>query len=118
MFVDDLFDVMLDALGSHLVKMSLHTSVPDSTGSNEVTGGDYARQGATWAPASGGRIDLDSPVQFSVPEGTDISHVGFWTDDGGDVWRGYLSLPAPEKFGVSGTVTVASCELTLNNTDA
>ena len=37
-------NVMLDALAGATTHASLHTDIPNDSGSNEVTGGTYARQ--------------------------------------------------------------------------
>jgi len=69
----------LDQLGSNkLLYVSLHTAY-SATGTNEVTGGGYARQAATWSAASGGSKALAAVLpSFSVPSSTTVEFVGFW----------------------------------------
>ena len=69
----------LDQLGTNkLTYASLHTAY-SSTGTNEVSGGGYARQAATWSAASGGSKSLAATLpSFTVPSSTTVEFVGFW----------------------------------------
>jgi len=61
---------------------SLHTADPGDTGTNEASGGSYARQGVTFgAPAvdgTGYSIVNTADITFSPPAGT-YTHLGLWT---------------------------------------
>lgn len=65
--------------------ISLHTGNPGSSGSpsNEVTGGSpaYARKVPSWGSPSGGVIAADE-LEFDVPVGTTVTHVGYLDGDG------------------------------------
>lgn len=113
MIVDISFDVALDTMVEDFVELSLHTGNPGSTGTNEVTGGEYDRQDITWDAASGASVSMSDPVQFAVPDGTKVTHVGLW--DGGGVFRAWGQLTTPEEFGASGTMTVLSLSVSFNN---
>jgi hypothetical protein len=59
---------------------SLHTGVPNDSGSNEVTGGSpaYARKSLTLAAAgSGSRSITNNPV-FDIPASTTLFYFGMW----------------------------------------
>jgi hypothetical protein len=73
-------NVMLDALGTAITHLSVHTAWPGSGGSNEATGGSpaYARKAATWSAASAGAKALSTQPVFDVPAGT-FSFYGGWT---------------------------------------
>ena len=111
-FTVALFDPMLSAGSAEAVSMSLHSSLPDSAGSNELSGSGYARQSVTWAPASGGSVQTASAVTFNVPAGT-VSHVGLWNSGG--VWLGSAPLDTPEEFAAAGTFTVDLVTLSVEN---
>lgn len=69
---------MLGAIGA--THGSLHTAVPNASGSNEVTGGSpaYARKALTLAAASGGSRSISNNPVFDVPAGTTIFYFGLW----------------------------------------
>lgn len=58
---------------------SLHTAY-SATGTNEVSGGSYARQALTWdAAASGSKAAAATLPSWSVPAGTTVRWVGLWS---------------------------------------
>ena len=114
-FVAAFFDPMLDTGGETAVSASLHTSLPDSSGSNEVDGGAYSRQSVTWSDASDGTLTASSGVTFSVPSETTVSHVGFWGSGG--TWKGSARLNEPQPFPSSGTLTIDPLTISLENTE-
>lgn len=80
---------MLDALNggspSTIIEYaSLHTAY-SATGSNEVSGGGYARvqlgtSGNYWnAAGSGSKVLGTAPSTFTVPGTTTVQYVGFWS---------------------------------------
>lgn len=90
-------NTMLDALTFTLG--SLHTAYPGTTGTNEVTGGGYAKQAITVNVSSGGVRALASPASFSVPAAT-IRWIGSWNGatfegcapNGGGTPRNFIAL--------------------------
>jgi hypothetical protein len=83
---------------------SAHTALPNSSGSNEVTGGSppYARKALTWAAAATGSkaIAATLPV-FDIPAGTTVAYIGFWSAIVGDFY-GYWDV-TDEAFAGQGT---------------
>jgi hypothetical protein len=86
-------------------KLSLHTGAPGADGtSNEVSGGSYARQSATFDAASAGAAALSAPVEFAGMPAATVSHVAVWTDEASPIYlmSGALSssktVPAGETF--------------------
>lgn len=77
---------LLDALlnngsfaGGATVYVSLHTADPGEDGSNEVSGGSYARQASGgFSAASSGATDNDANIDFAVMPAETITHVGIW----------------------------------------
>lgn len=73
-------NVLLDA--TTITHISLHTSFPGTTGTNEVTGGTpaYARKALTWgAAASGSKANSGATLTFDVPAATTVQYLGFWS---------------------------------------
>lgn len=75
---------------------SLHSAVPDATGSNEIAGGSpaYARKLIQFQPAVAGRLlkNPTPPVQFNVPAGATVAFVGLWSAIAGGSFCGYGPL--------------------------
>jgi hypothetical protein len=101
----------LDQLGTNKMTFaSLHTAY-SSTGTNEVTGGGYARQAATWSSASGGSKSLAAVLpSFSVPSSTTIEFVGFWDAGSSGNFQGMFPNggAAPFTFSASASTDVLS----------
>jgi hypothetical protein len=105
-------NLMLNALrgtapATPLTHASLHSAIPDDTGSSEIAGGSpaYARKAATFNAAASGAIvkDATDPV-FDVPASTTVVAVGFWSAVTAGTFLGW----APINGGsVDGVATVA-----------
>lgn len=96
--------VLTDALSgvsASLSSLSLHTADPGSTGSNEVSGGGYARASLSWSVSGSSMSWTDS---IPVPA-TTVAYVGFW--DGSDTWRGSIVVDTPETWASAGTADVS-----------
>lgn len=114
-------NLMLDAVArgkappaAGINAVSLHTAKPNETGSNEVSGGDYARQAIAWgAPASGAIDDSSNGIPVPVPGGTTVKFVGFWQDNAGTPkFMGWEEVEE-ESFGGDGFYTVTNTILDL-----
>ena len=68
-------------LGNTITHVSLHSGDPGTTGANELTGGSpaYARKAVTWNAAAAGVRDNAAQMDFDIPLGTTVFHVGYWT---------------------------------------
>ena len=81
MFTASANNLMLDALGTAITHLALHTAW-SSSGANEVTGGSpaYARKAATWNAATTSSKSLSAAAVFDVPgSNTTVAFVGFRT---------------------------------------
>jgi hypothetical protein len=107
--------VMLDELASVAVFASLHTAQPNSSGSNEVSGGSpaYSREAITWNAASSGALDNNANPVFDVPAGTTITHVGLWSASTGGTFYGWADI-TDEVFAAQGTYTLTDADITLS----
>lgn len=93
-------DTVLDAV----THMSVHSAVPDDTGSNEISGGSpaYARKAVDWdAAASGSKSkDITDPV-FDIPAGTTCYFYGLWTAVTAGSFRGFAPIAGGSVKGVA-----------------
>lgn len=110
---NDLFHPMLSAAASTAVEASLHTGDPGTTGTNEVSGGDYTRAPVAWNAPASGAITADGDLEFLVPPlGSDeVTHVGLWNADGD--WLIDAPAAVPQPFPTAGTATVTSLALDM-----
>lgn len=112
-FVNAMFHPMLSAAASTAVSASLHTGDPGTTGTNEVSGGDYARVAVGWTTPASGAITADGELVFLVPAlGSDeVTHVGLWNASG--AWLGDAVAAVPQPYPSPGTATVTSLTLDM-----
>jgi hypothetical protein len=104
-------NLMLNELATVALRVSLHTADPGPTGTDEVSGGGYARQAIAWNTASGGEITASNQPEFDVPI-TTVAYVGFW-NTAGTVFYGSRQVVA-EVFGSPGIYTIESASINLN----
>lgn len=80
-------NVILDTEYPNGTLMSLHTAF-SLTGANELTGGSYARQPITWAPAANRAKNISANVDFAgLPAAASVAWVGLW-DAAGTTFKG------------------------------
>ncbi len=77
MLTDARVNAILDTEFAAGDKMSLHTAY-SATGTNEVTGGSYAKQTITWAAAASRSKASSGNIDFSIPAGTTVAWIGIW----------------------------------------
>lgn len=86
---------------------SLHTAEPNTSGSNEVTGGSYTRESISWDSATNGTAVSSAPIVFDVPGTTTITHLGYWSAASGGTFYGSRQLNAQQTYATDGTYTIA-----------
>lgn len=96
--------------------ISLHSSDPGSTGTNELTGGTpaYARKAPSWSAASSGVKAMSSSLSFDIPASSTVAYFGFWTDETGGTFLGGAVLSASESFTAQGTYQLTADTITLS----
>jgi hypothetical protein len=104
-------DEMLDAFAAVGLYVSLHTAEPNGSGSNEVSGGDYGRELADWASASGGSVVNNGDIVLTVPGSTTITHIGYWSASTAGTFYGWRVLDSSQTFATAGTYTIAAGNL-------
>jgi len=112
---------MLDALARGVApkgidRLSLHTAEPNPSGSNEVSGGEYARQKVEWNSAASKSIDdKTNGAVFKVPAGKTVKFVGYWSDAAGTpAFEGFDDV-TEETFTGAGTYTVEDADLAVSS---
>ena len=112
-------NAMLDALckgeaPKAIDRVSLHDAEPNAEGSNEIEGGEYARQAIAFnAAAEGSSDDSTNGAEFKVPEGATVKFVGFWSDaEGTPKFEGFDEV-TEESFGGAGTYTLTDADLSI-----
>lgn len=104
-FVTAEINVAVDAVAARAGHLSLHTASPGTTGTNEVTGGSYARVPLTWPAASSGDATA-TQATVEVPAGTTPTHFGLWSAGSGGTFRGGNALSTTETFTGAGQLKV------------
>jgi hypothetical protein len=89
--LDSLFNnVALQVAQAYL---SLHSGDPGETGANEIAGGSYARQAASFGAAAAGEVATDATIDFTLMPATTVVGFGLWdaAANGNCLWTGWLS---------------------------
>ena len=108
-------NVMLNHLAGLAVYASIHSAVPDDTGSSEISGGSpaYARLPVTWNTAAMGAISVtNSPITFDIPAGTTVIGVGLWSAVSGGDFYGFYDL-IHQTFPSQGTYPLNAAAIQL-----
>lgn len=96
-----------NVFGTLVTRVSAHIGDPGLTGVNEAPGVDRAP--VTWSPGDPdqGQV-VSSIVSLTFTDDTDVTHLGFWTEDGDfiDSRAVVVSLPAGSTYAVTLTYTV------------
>ena len=104
-------NLMLDALPS-TVYVSAHTALPSEAGTNEVTGGSYARDSVAMAASDTANRDSTTQPSLDIPAGTTVTHLGYWTAATGGTFLGFKAIAA-ETYSNPGTLTVTDLDFNL-----
>jgi len=108
-------NLVLNALAAAISHLSVHTAIPDDTGSSEATGGTpaYARKAATWGSAASGAVSISNTPVFDVPAGT-FSHYGWWSASTSGTFYGACPINGGSVRGV-GSVSDAATDTIRSN---
>lgn len=78
-----------DFVHASTIYVSLHDGDPGQTGSNELTGGGYARKLAAFSAAAGKATSNASDIEFPTMPTATVTHIGLWSAaSGGNFWWG------------------------------
>lgn len=105
-------DVAVDAATDLMVYASLHSALPNASGSNEVTGGGYARQACIFGAPTGGVGSLTGTLTFAGPASSAVTHIGFWSAVTAGTFRGAKALTGDQTFNAAGEYEVTAVTVT------
>lgn len=84
--------------------VSLHTGAPGDTGLNEVTGGAYARQAATFTNAGNNPTVASNSGVIQYPTATavwgTVSHFGIWSAATAGSFLGWNTVVTPKTIDI------------------
>lgn len=112
-FTSSANDQMLDSLNGGTVSSiiayaSLHNAY-SATGTNELTGGGYAREAVTWnAAATSSKTTASVAGAFTVPAGGTVSFVGLWSAVSSGTFAGMGPNGGATQFGFTSTSATPS----------
>lgn len=81
----------LDAIAALVDEVSIHTADPGSGADNEVSGGGYSRQSASFAAADGNSMALASTLEFDGPNNEDATWFAIWGSGPTRLGKGQIS---------------------------
>ncbi|HHB12213.1 MAG TPA: hypothetical protein ENK62_03325 [Chromatiales bacterium] len=98
------------------VYVSLHTADPGETGGNEVSGGSYARQSASFGSASAGTASNSATLSFTDMPAATITHVGLWdaSTAGNFLWGGALTASKTTNAGDTFQIAAGDLDVSLD----
>ncbi len=104
-------NIYLNSIAQAGANLIAYISVAD--GPDDVDELAVDRQAVTWSSPSDGDISVVGTPEFTIPGGSTVNHVQYWSaETGGDF---YGSSPVtPEGFGGSGTYTLDSATVSHN----
>lgn len=106
---DQILNVAADAMRAQITHLSLHSALPDATGSNQSTA---PRVAAGWPAASGGDLTIGSKLFTGGGANNPCLYIGFWNASSGGTFWGYQALSGDQVFSTTGEYTVNS--VTIN----
>ena len=110
--VDDGKNLLLEGFSSSVAFVSLHTADPGVSGSAEVTGGSYTREGVSWAAPASASVSTSASIVFDVPGSTTITHLGYHSASTSGTFYGSRALDTQQEYATAGTYTIASGNIT------
>jgi hypothetical protein len=112
MLTDARVNAMLDTEFAAGDKISAHTAY-SLTGTNEITGGSYARQTITWSAAGSRSKASSGNMDIPIPAGNTVAWLGVW-NSAGSTFRGMFPNAGIERsFQIDLTNNRIYCETNL-----
>lgn len=96
--------------------ISLHTADPGETGINEVTGGSYARQSASFNVAASGATANSGVVDFISMPAVTVTHIGLWdaATGGNFLWGGALAASKTTNSGDTFRIPAGDIDISID----
>jgi hypothetical protein len=95
---EDMRNVLADAYGDEAAFFSLHDGNPGSGGSNEISGGGYTREAASWGSSSGGQVQASAVFDLPISE---ITYAGVWNSTE-TVFLDSFAFDVTQSIGIAG----------------
>ncbi|MEU8158037.1 hypothetical protein AB0B94_30660 [Micromonospora sp. NPDC048986] len=89
---------LLGGLTNAIQYVSVHDAIPGDTGTDEVTGGSYARVVVDWHPPAGGAATNDGALTHNMPAGSTAVAYGLWSALSGGTYYGWSPIK-PDQYG-------------------
>lgn len=93
--------------------VSLHSADPSDTGADEISGGSYARQSATFNAAASGLVDNVAQEDFADMPAVTITHIGVWSAVTAGTFIAGGALDLAKVIGSGDTVRLAIGDLDI-----
>ena len=107
-FVDDATNLITGEISN----ISLHTGNPGTTGTNEVSGGGYARRAPSYNASSSGSADLSATLEYNGPaNGGPVTFIGYWR--GSTFWQG-RAVGTSRSFNSDGRLNLSSAPVSAS----
>lgn len=98
------------------IYVGLHTADPGETGANEVNGGSYARQSASFSAAANGATANTDAINFTGMPAVTITHVSLWdaATNGNCLWSGPLIASKTTNAGDTFQIPAGDLDVSLD----
>lgn len=96
--------------------VSLHTADPGDSCTNEVTGGSYARQSATFSAAASSTTSTTADLTYADMPAVTVTHVAVWSLASGGTckMRGALTASQAVDAGQTFEIPTGDLDVTFN----
>lgn len=106
---DALLNIGVGAMQTAAAYLSIHTALPNASGSNESTA---ARVAAGWGAAANGDFATLTNKNFTGGASSGPAlYVGFWSASTAGTFYGYLPLTGDQTFNAAGNYTITSLSI-------
>lgn len=110
MLNDTILNIGVTAMQGAISHLSIHTALPNASGSNESTA---ARVAAGWGAAANGDFATLTNKAFTGGAASGpATYVGFWSAASGGTFYGYQQLTGDQTFNAAGQYTITSLAIT------
>lgn len=109
-------NVAVDALALAADFTSIHTAIPDATGSAEIAGGTYARVATAYSAAAAGAAANNAQLTHNIPAGNTVVAYGHWSALNGGTYYGHTPRvgAGAGQGSIRGFGTVDAADVTAN----
>lgn len=110
---DTLLNIGADAMRAAATHLSIHTALPNASGSNESSA---ARVAAAWPAAATGDLVITNKAFTGGAASGPATHVGLWSAASAGTFYGYAALTGDQTFNAAGEYTITSVTVNGSST--